>query len=202
MIDLKIKNRIEEIIQEINKKVIPEISQKVKNVNKGGCGIFAYLLSKRLTELGVKHTIREIEECENGDIVNIVALSTMTVKDANNSFTNYVNKVLKTNSNSLDENSIGWTHIMIELDNYESHYYLIDGEGITPIISNKTGFNIEETSIIDQIFGDKGTFLGSPVEFSTLEKAIKITTPKIWNKCFNIEKNTPIIENILETELV
>jgi hypothetical protein len=51
--DFDKKDRLHKQILNIQK----EIASRIKNINNGGCVHFAYFLSKRLTELSIKHKV-------------------------------------------------------------------------------------------------------------------------------------------------
>lgn len=213
------KERIEEVILELNTKIIPKIEKNIKNINNGGCGIFAYLLIKKLNSLGIKASAREIENFAEGtEVTKGDDVESFKLKDTVHSASNYFKTLLETKDINKAEDIANpvWSHILVSIVEDENHFYLIDGNKIIKMDHLKIGENIFENlhpnmdksllnmgKIIASLTGDESNyynFLGDEIDFNLLEEITRNNAPYFWNKKFKKEQ-IPLLKEIIE-ELV
>lgn len=189
-------DRIQEILDEINQKLVSDIEEKIDFINLGGCGIFALLLWKRLLEIGIDPSL----------------IRGRALYDTYNKYNSLPDEFNRFLSNSIknqerDENTAdnSWGHILVELIIDKHLSYLIDGEGIYPIKDIKDGMRLEnEICNCDEI---SSTF--SMEELQQLidlnSKLIKLDPkhyrPYIFNTLYDWSQNSKL-EKILKKDLV
>ncbi len=98
-----------DLILQIN-KINQDIVDNVKNINRGGCGVFAYFLAKRLKELKIKHSI--------------CVLDAWGKKSFQDTWGKYLNEVKNNNLNN--GRNLSASHFMIKIK--ETY---VDGTGMT-----------------------------------------------------------------------
>lgn len=197
-------DKLAKIIKELNQVVIPEMNDKIDNINNGGCGVFAYLLIKRLRELGINAIARELEQYDNTDeFTDERTGKTIHPSDPLHSASNFfkrvsTKKITEKRLTPSNPEEIGWFHIEVELDE-ENKYFLIDGTEIKAIDKKDVGYVLQKQDLLAKIFGQNTKMiLGDIVPFELLEK---IQEYDIWNDKFD-KKQIPLIEKILQKDLV
>jgi len=202
-----ISDKIEIVLSEIKQKLIPHIKMNIKDVNCGGCGIMAYYLTKRLKDLYIPFEIREIDQITPKDTFTVAKNPSKEVSnlEAFHSATNYFQDILDKkllNIRDPDLRDFGWTHIMVLIKNHNKNY-IIDGENVIKIDSDKPGTVLAEPTPLMAMMGEfDGAYLGEPIKFELLEQIVtNNTNPDMWNKKFKTEQ-IPKIQKIVETDLV
>lgn len=192
---------IEKIIKELNEVIIPHINKNINNINNGGCGIFAYLLLQRLKNLDIPAKVMTVcEYPDKQEVENSETGEDIILHNVYNSANSYFSNVLKTNIKEFDDpDFLGWSHIVVEIDEDDTHHFLIDGEGIYKKSRIYEGMELEDDIIY--LLRDDNTYLGDEISYETLDKLFN--TPglvNIWNKSYN-QKQTPKLKKII-SELV
>jgi len=170
-------DKIQQVIIQVE-EILPKIESKISNINEGGCGVFAYLLWKRLKEIG-------IESVKAWPII----YNFTTPDEVNTAFLNI----------ALGENplyvSCNFSHIILEINSPESKLtYLIDSEGIEETTSIYEGAEVEGHFLYG--LNTEANIFGEPIEFELLEKLALDERRGLWNTDFNRD-DIPVIEKMI-----
>ena len=172
------KDKVQQIIKEVA-LLLPKIESQVSNINNGGCGVFAYLMWKRLLELGVE-TVKAwpiIYDDSTPDEVNTAFLNISEGDDPLNIKCNF-------------------THIVLEVELPDgSARYLIDSEGIDEVPYVTDGMQVEG-HFVDDLEPDASRF-GESLTYDLLRKLALDTRQGLWDPEFDRE-DIPTIEYMLK----
>lgn len=156
--------------------LMPRLDTEVHDINRGGCGIFAYLLWKKLLELGYK------------DIKVVPLLFTEpSVFNINKEKLMAISQNFQEVADDLDPNfEYDLEHIQLEL---------LDKDRNIAIGLSSNSVDIIPTTEIEGYRIDTFHAIGSPIPFDILEKIIE---KGIWNSDYD-RAQTPLLEDILAT---
>lgn len=172
---MKQKTKVEQIIDEIQ-RILPKLESKIHNITNGGCGVFAYLLWKRLKELGYEN-------------IKAYPLIHREPSEVHTKFNKIANREI-----DPIETSIGFNHIILSIEQTIDNtvMYVIDSEGIEKVSKIKQGCCLSGniTSLSD---GN----VGEPLSFELLEKLALYNKRGLWNDCFNREQ-IPEMKKIID----
>jgi hypothetical protein len=110
------------------KKILKKVDKKIDNVNRGGCGIFAFELGKQLKRQGIEFEY-------------VMLFTTLCKEDKS-----YVKDLMRNNMVRDFNFDTNWTHIVIKVGKK-----YIDGEGIRSSLTD-VGLPMSEeflTNLID-----------------------------------------------------
>lgn len=151
--------------------LMPRLNEEIHHINEGGCGIFAYLLWKRLQELGYS------------DIETVPIILTGAFQEWD---LDRVQKNFEDVADGLADFEVPWTHLQI---------VLIDKANNIAIFLGSDKISVSPSTDISGHMNDIIHEIGNPISFDTLKKLLKAPG---WSDTYD-RSQTPLLKDILAT---
>lgn len=164
---------LEKVVDEII-DLMPRLNTEVHDINSGGCGVFSYLLWKKLIELGYT-------DIEVVPYLNVTPWDKTSPYDLDKVQKNFMDV-----ANGNADFEVPWNHIILALlDRKNNQSIIIDSESVS--LSN----SVEISGRMADSFHE----IGNPISFEVLEKLLDVPG---WNDTFD-RNQIPLLKDILAT---